>query len=68
MPKSGKEEGEVSIDNVKDKILSYEHQIKDYLTKIDAKVDTYRFSVEKHGEAITIDISFRATIQPKEQS
>lgn len=64
MSKSGNEE-HISIDNVKNQIQSYEHQIREYLSKIDATVDTYKFSVEKHGEGITIDISFKATIQPK---
>lgn len=45
--------------------MSYEHQIREYLDKLEATVDTYKFSVEKHGEGLTIDMALRATIQVK---
>ena len=53
------------MDNVRNQISSYEHQIREYLDKLDATVDAYKFSVEKHGDGLTIDISLRATIQSK---
>lgn len=55
----------MSIDNVRTQISSYERQIREYLDKLDATVDAYKFSVEKHGDGLTIDISLRATIQSK---
>jgi hypothetical protein len=57
--------GAVSLDNVRNQLLSYEHQIKEYLDKLEATVDTYKFSVEKHGEGLTVDIALRATVRPK---
>jgi hypothetical protein len=65
MPRNEKEGGHVSLDNVRNQISSYEHQIREYLDKLDATVDAYKFSVEKHGDGLTIDISLRATIQSK---
>ncbi|MDA4128994.1 MAG: hypothetical protein OK422_06035 [Thaumarchaeota archaeon] len=61
----GNEKGAVSLDSVRNQILTYEHQIKEYLDKLEAKVDTYKFSVERHGEGLTIDIAFRATVHAK---
>ena len=54
-----------NLDDVRKQLLAYENQIKEYLNKVDANVDSYKFSVEKHGEGITVDIAMRATIQPK---
>ncbi|HME19329.1 MAG TPA: hypothetical protein VKF15_06325 [Nitrososphaerales archaeon] len=56
------EEGHISVDNVKDQLMSFEHQIKQYLERLEATVDTYKFSVEKQGEGLTIDMALRATI------
>jgi hypothetical protein len=65
MSRNEKGGGHVSIDNVRTQISSYERQIREYLDKLDATVDAYKFSVEKHGDGLTIDISLRATIQSK---
>ncbi|MGD0395369.1 MAG: hypothetical protein ABSB26_00475 [Nitrososphaerales archaeon] len=65
MSRNEKKGGHVSLDDVRDRISSYEHQIREYLDKLDATVDAYKFSVEKHGDGLTIDISLRATIQSK---
>ena len=66
MSKEGEQtEHHVSLDNVRQQILRYENEIKTYLDKLEASVDSYRFSVEKHDSAITVDVSFRATIHPK---
>jgi hypothetical protein len=55
----------LSVDGVRHQLLSYENQIKEYLDKLEATVDTYKFSVEKHDEGLTIDIALRATIHAK---
>jgi len=53
------------VDNVKHQLMSYEHEIREYLDKLEATVDTYKFSVEKHGEGLSIDMALRATIHVK---
>jgi len=65
MSKHEKDGDHVSLDNVRNQISSYEHQIREYLDKLDATVEAYKFSVEKHGDGLTIDISLRATIHSK---
>ena len=53
------------MENVKNQLMSYEHQIREYLDKLEATVDTYKFSVEKHGEGLTIDMALKATVHVK---
>jgi hypothetical protein len=59
------EEAHLSVDGVRHQLMSYEHLIKEYLDKLEATVDTYKFSVEKHGEGLTIDMALKATIHVK---
>lgn len=59
------EESQMSMEGVKQQLLSYEHQIRGYLDKLEATVDTYKFSVEKHGEGLTFDMALKATIHVK---
>jgi hypothetical protein len=66
MTRNEKGGGHVSMDDVRNQISSYEHQIREYLDKLDATVEAYKFSVEKHGDGLTIDMSLRATIHSKE--
>jgi hypothetical protein len=65
MSRHEKDEAHVSIDSVRNQITSYEHKIREYLEKLDANVEAYKFSVEKAGDGLVIDISFRATIHSK---
>jgi hypothetical protein len=59
------EEGHITVDSVKHQLLSYENQIREYLDRLEATVDTYKFSVEKHGEGLTLDMALKATIHVK---
>jgi hypothetical protein len=54
-----------SLDAVKQQLLDYANQIREYLNRVDAKVDGYKCSIEKQEDGLTIDIGFRATIHPK---
>jgi hypothetical protein len=60
--KGGKKLGE-NLDDVKGRLLAYENQIKDYLDNIEAHVEGYKFSVERQGDALLIDIALKAKIQ-----
>jgi hypothetical protein len=52
-----------NLDDVKRQLLVYENQIKDYLDNIEAHVEGYKFSIEKQGDALVIDIALKAKIQ-----
>ncbi|MFI5421475.1 MAG: hypothetical protein ACHQ1H_10960 [Nitrososphaerales archaeon] len=54
-----------SLDDAKAQLVSYGNQIQQYLGEIDAKVETYKFSIEKQDEGLSVDIAFRATVCPK---
>jgi hypothetical protein len=54
-----------NLDNMRQQLLAYENQIKEYLDKVNANIDSYKFSVEKDGDGIMIDVAMRASIQPK---
>ena len=54
-----------SLDSVKLQLLSYASQIQEYLAKQEANIDGYKFSIERQGEGLSIDIAFRATIHPR---
>ncbi len=50
---------------LKQHLSNYSNQVQDYLDKVDAKIDGFKFTLEKHGEGLTVDLSFRATLHPK---
>ncbi len=54
-----------SLDKVRERILAYEHEVKEYLDHLGANVDYYKFSVEKHEDGISVEVSIKATIRPK---
>ena len=54
-----------TLEQVRRQFTEYEGYIRDYLTGLDANVETYKFSVEKNGEAFTLDVAIRATVHLK---
>ncbi len=52
-----------SVDAVRNQLVTYGNQIQEYLSSIDAKVENYKFSVEKTPNGLSIDCEFKATIQ-----
>jgi len=54
-----------SVGGVKQHLTNVGNQVQDYLDKVDAKIDGFKFTLEKHGEGLTVDLSFRATLHPK---
>lgn len=54
-----------SLENVRERILAYEHEIKNYLDHLHANVGYHKFSAEKHGDGVTGEVSVKATIRPE---
>jgi len=54
-----------SLDTVRKQLVTYGDEIQEYLGKVDAKVDSWKFTIEKQNEGLTVDIAFRATVHPK---
>ena len=59
------DKNEVSLDNVRHQLMSYEQQLKELLDKLEATVDTYKFSVEKQGEGLILDMALKASVHVK---
>jgi len=59
------DKNEVSLDSVRHQLMSYEHQLKELLDKLEATVDTYKFSVEKQGEGLILDMALKASVHVK---
>jgi hypothetical protein len=50
------------IDQVRSQLLSYAGELQEYLGKVDANVENFKFGVEKTDSGLTIDGAFKATI------
>jgi len=56
-----------SMDAIVSHLNSYGNQLRDYLDNVDARVEGYRFAVEKNENGVSIDVSFKAFVGPGEQ-
>lgn len=54
-----------NVENVRKQMLQFGHQMEDYLNKIEANVEGYRFTVEKRGDGVGLEVEFKALIRPK---
>lgn len=54
-----------SLEEVRTRILTYEQDIKQYLEHLNANVEYYKFSVEKHGDGVSVEVSVKATIRER---
>ncbi len=52
-------------DDARNQLLSYGNQIQDYLNRIQADVEGYKFSIEKTDQGFLIDCRIKATLQMK---
>jgi hypothetical protein len=55
----------VSMESVRHQLVTYGNEIEEYLKRVDANVEGYKFSVEKRGEGIEVEVEFKALIHPK---
>ena len=53
------------MEEIQKKMATYGSEIKDYLQNVEASVDDYKFTVEKQGDGLEIDVQFKANIRPK---
>ncbi len=58
-------EHHVSLEDIRHQILSFGTQIHEYLGKVEADVEGYRFTVEKHGDGVEVEVQFKAFIHGK---
>jgi hypothetical protein len=60
------EKTDTSMDAIMNHLNNYGNQLREYLDHVEAKVEGYKFAVEKKENGVTIDASFRAFVRPRE--
>ena len=55
----------VTLEATRQQVEQFGKQIREYLNKVEANVEGYKFSVEKRGEGIEVEVEFKALIHPK---
>jgi sulfate adenylyltransferase subunit 1 (EFTu-like GTPase family) len=55
-----------SMDSIMSQLSNYVDQIRQYLDHVEAKVEGYKFAVEKRENGVTIDVAFRASVTQKD--
>ncbi len=69
MPSDEKKSGsDLSLETAKDQLVAFGTQIQEYLSKVNANVESYKFSVEKIEDGISVDVAFRATLRSSKKS
>jgi hypothetical protein len=58
----------LTLEEVRSRITTYEHQMRGFLDSLEANVDGYKFSVEKQGDAFIIDVAIKATVRAKNRT
>lgn len=49
-------------------LSGYERQLRKHLKDLDAKIDSYRFSIEKDDDSLVIDLALKTTIRLKKKN
>lgn len=55
----------LALEQLRGRLNEYESEMKRYLDTHEARVDTYKFSVEKEGDGYVIDIAVKASVHPR---
>lgn len=50
------------VEDIRGQLFSYADQIQQYLAKVNAKVDTFNFAVEKSDKGLVVDCAVKAMI------
>lgn len=64
---TGEERMEYSeaLENVRRRMLALGNEIHEYLEHVRADVKNYKFTVEKHGEGLEVEVAFKAFVHPQ---
>ena len=55
----------VNLDNVRRQMVQFGHEIEQYLGRVEANVEGYKFTVEKRGDGLEVEVNFKALIHPR---
>jgi hypothetical protein len=57
----------IDLEEVKGKLGKYHSEIKKFLESFEASMETSKFSVERDGDGLSIEIAIKARIRPKKK-
>ena len=60
-----REEHRLTLEDVRKRVLAIGNEVHEYFEHIGADVENYKFTVEKHGEGIEVEVVFKAYVHPK---
>jgi Mg2+ and Co2+ transporter CorA len=60
-----KAENRQSLEDVRKHVLTFGNSLQGYFEHIQADVGNYKFIVEKHGEGVEIEVTFKAFVHSK---
>jgi ribosome-interacting GTPase 1 len=58
----------LSLNQLRNRMATYNNEIRQLLESHEAAVETYRFSVEKEGDGFVVDVAVKASIHPKNRA
>jgi RNA binding exosome subunit len=58
-------EHRMDFDDVRKQVLTFGNQLHEYFDKVQADVQNYKFTVEKHGDGVEVEIQLKAYVHPK---
>jgi len=63
--KDNKTENRLALEDVRKQVLAFGNEMHQYFEHVSADIENYKFAVEKHGEGIEVEVSFKAYVHPK---
>lgn len=67
-PDKTPEESHISLEEVKNQVQALVHGAESYLRHVNANVEVSKFSVDKHGEEIVVDVALKAVIHSRSKT
>ncbi len=58
----------VTMTELRNRLATYNTEIREYLASHEATVETYKFAVEKEGDGFAIEVDIKASIHPKNRA
>jgi hypothetical protein len=55
-----------SLSSIQDQLTAYSNQIREYLNRVDADIENYKFAVEKTDDGLKIEVMFKGTLSSKD--
>lgn len=58
-------EHRLALEEVRKQMTAFGNQIMEYFDHARADVENYKFTIEKHGDGVEVEVQFKAYVHPK---